>query len=148
MDRKYFIHTCCRACLGYVAVTTTIQSCTSAKILTRTISADDMIIPTSDFLIKTSKGQKFRKFILVQNELLRYPICVFRQDENNYTALWMRCTHQGTELQVFGDVLQCPAHGSEFSKDGNFNNGPATKPLRSFPIIIEPHQIKISLKAI
>ena len=35
--------------------------------------------------------------------------------DRQFTAIWMECSHQGTRLQVYGDVLQCPAHGSEFS---------------------------------
>jgi Rieske Fe-S protein len=60
----------------------------------------------------------------------------------------MRCTHQGAELQVFGDKLQCPAHGSEFSSKGAVQNGPADNTLRTFPVTIEKNQLKISLKAV
>jgi Rieske Fe-S protein len=58
----------------------------------------------------------------------------------------MRCTHQGTELQVFGDRLQCPAHGSEFTNTGMVQNGPADDPLRTFPVRIEANTLKIDLK--
>lgn len=58
----------------------------------------------------------------------------------------MQCTHQGAELQVFGDKLQCPAHGSEFSNKGSLENGPADRNLRNFPIIIDNGTLKISLK--
>jgi Rieske Fe-S protein len=57
----------------------------------------------------------------------------------------MKCTHQGTELQVFGDRLQCPAHGSEFTLDGNVKNGPADTALRTFPVIKENKTLKIDL---
>ena len=58
----------------------------------------------------------------------------------------MRCTHQGTELQVFGDKLQCPAHGSEFNNLGQVGNGPADTALRTFLVTITDRQLKISLK--
>ena len=96
---------------------------------------------------KKGKNNEFKKYVIVQNEILQYPICVFRFSGNEYAALWMRCTHQGTELQVFGDKLQCPAHGSEFTSRGLVQNGPADMKLRSFPITIENNQLKISLKA-
>jgi len=60
----------------------------------------------------------------------------------------MRCTHQGAELQVFGDKFQCPAHGSEFNSNGGIQNGPADMKLRTFAITIENNQLKISLKAV
>jgi Rieske Fe-S protein len=100
----------------------------------------------SDFQLKKSNAKEFKKYIVVQNDILQYPICVYRFDENNYEALWMRCTHQGTELQVFGDKLQCPAHGSEFNNHGKVENGPASSALRTFPVTIDGNQLKISLK--
>ena len=71
---------------------------------------------------------------------------VYRFDDNKYEALLMKCTHQGTELQAFGDKLQCPAHGSEFNKHGKVENGPASASLRTFPVTITDDQLQISLK--
>ena len=85
---------------------------------------------------------------LYKNDRLSYPICIYRNNEKDYAALWMRCTHQGAELQVFGDKLQCPAHGSEFNNQGGLQSGPADIKLRSFPVSIENNQLKISLKAV
>lgn len=58
----------------------------------------------------------------------------------------MSCTHQNAELQVFGDKLQCPAHGSEFDNTGRVLNAPADTNLRTFPVTVENNTIKISLK--
>jgi len=147
MDRKNFIKTCGFACVGGIGIVTLLQSCESAKSLTGKIVADDLVIPISDF--ENNKGQQrdYKKHIVVHNEILQYPVCVYRFSETEYAALWMRCTHQGSELQVFGDKLQCPAHGSEFSNKGIVQNGPADLRLRSFPVTIEKDQLKISLKA-
>ena len=125
---------------------TLLNSCSSTKITTANISGSNMIVPLKDFEIAKGGQKEFKKYIVVQNEKLQYPICVYRLDENNYQALWMRCTHQGTELQVFGDKLQCPAHGSEFNNHGQVGNGPADTALRIFPVTITDSQLKISLK--
>jgi Rieske Fe-S protein len=82
----------------------------------------------------------------VNNPQLQYPIYVFRFSENNYTALYMQCTHQGNELTAYGEKLVCSAHGSEFDNTGNVTNGPASKPLRTFPIKLGSQNILISLK--
>ena len=148
MDRKNFIKTCGFACVGGVGMTALLQSCSSAKILAGKIIADDLVVPISDFETRNGNNTYFKKYIVVHNDMLQYPICVYRFTENEYSALWMRCTHQGTELQVFGDKLQCPAHGSEFDKTGIVQNGPADIKLRTFPITIEKDQLKISLKAV
>ncbi|OSZ77175.1 hypothetical protein CAP36_12230 [Chitinophagaceae bacterium IBVUCB2] len=148
MDRKNFIKSCGFACIGGTAMAAVFQSCTSAKILSGQIAGDDLIVPFTDFETRAGNEKHFKKYIVVQNDLLQYPICVYRFNENEYTALWMRCTHQGAELQVFGDKLQCPAHGSEFSSKGAVQNGPADNTLRTFPVTIEKNQLKISLKAV
>jgi Rieske Fe-S protein len=148
MDRKEFIMTCGFACVGGIGMAGVLQSCSTTKLLAGKIIADDMIVPISDFETKNKGVVYFKKYVVVQNDILQYPICIYRKNENEYTALWMRCTHQGTELQVFGDRLQCPAHGSEYDNRGAVQNGPADTKLRTFPVTIEKDQLKISLKAI
>ncbi|HVM88027.1 MAG TPA: Rieske (2Fe-2S) protein [Puia sp.] len=143
MERKNFLKTCGFACLGGTAFLSMLESCGSAKIISGTIVESNLVVPVSSFLLKENK---FRKYVVVQHEKLQYPICVYRLSENNYSALLMRCTHQGTELQVFGDKLQCPAHGSEFNDKGIVQNGPASVNLRTFPVTIQQAQINISLK--
>jgi len=101
------------------------------------------VVPVSAFL---TKQKSFHKYVVVQNEKLKFPICVYRFNEKEYTALLMRCTHQGAELQVFGDRLECPAHGSEFNNKGVVQNGPADTNLRNFPVTIQNGQIRVSLK--
>ena len=148
MDRKNFIKTCGLTCLCGSALNMVFQSCATSKIISANIIGDNLIVGLKDFETNSGDGKQFKKYVIVQNELLRFPICVYRFNENEYQALWMRCTHQGNELQVFGDKLQCPAHGSEFDNGGNVRNGPADKPLRTFPVTIENKQLRISLKAI
>lgn len=145
MNRKIFIKTCGLACMSG-AVATLLPGCgASIRMVGGDIIGDDLVVNIKDF--ETGRNnQKFRKYIIVENDMLRYPVCVYRFDENNYSALFMRCTHQGTELQVFGDTLQCPAHGSEFNNHGVIQNGPATTDLRTFPVKPENDQLKISLK--
>lgn len=147
MERLKFIKACGAICIGGVTIPALFQNCASIKMLERTIEGDNLIVPVQDFEIRDKEVLRFKKYIIVQNQQLKYPICVYRNSASEYQALWMRCTHQGTELQVFGDALQCPAHGSEFSKDGSLTQGPADKPLRTFPVILESDQLKISLKA-
>lgn len=148
MDRKKFLKSCGFACIGGIGMAAILQSCSASKILSGKIVSDDLIVSITDFETKNGNNTYFKKYIVVQNDILQYPVCVYRKNENEYTALWMRCTHQGTELQVFGDKLQCPAHGSEYDSMGAVQNGPADIKLRTFPVTVEKNQIKISLKAI
>jgi Rieske Fe-S protein len=146
MDRKQFLKTCGFSCLAGITGVTLLQSCSSSHILSKEIKGSDILVPISDFIIKKKKETTYKKYIIVQNELLKSPICVYRFNATDYSAMLLVCTHQGAELQVFGDKIQCPAHGSEFSNRGVLESGPANTDLRKFPIVIENNILKISLK--
>jgi Rieske Fe-S protein len=146
MNRKEFLKTCGFGCLAGLAGVTLLQSCSSSQVLSKEIKGSDILVPISDFEIKKDRKTMYKKYIIIQNEILKSPICVYRFDATDYTAMLMVCTHQGAELQAFGDKLQCSAHGSEFSNRGILESGPADKDLRKFPIVIENNILKISLK--
>ena len=121
------------------------EGCVCAKMISGTIEGADLVIPINDFFIVKDGKKTTRKYVVVQNDKLKYPVCVYRFSDDEYSALWMSCTHQQTELRAFGDKLQCPAHGSEFSNKGEVQNGPAETPLRSFRVTRENDLLKISL---
>ncbi len=145
MNRRKFITTGCISCMSGGLMMSLIEGCTTAKVVTATIEGSDMIVPLADFITMKKDKTSYKRYLVVQNEKLTHPICVFRFDENTYEALSMKCTHQGNEVQVFGDRLQCPAHGSEFNNHGEVTHGPAAKNLRKFPVTITDNQLKISL---
>ena len=144
MDRNDFIKTCGFACLGATSFVVLLQGCVSAKNITATIVGENLLVPKSNF----EKDDKILKYLVVSNALLQYPIYVFQLSENNYTALYMQCTHQGNELTAYGEKLVCSAHGSEFDTKGNVTAGPASNPLRTFPTIVDNQNILISLKRV
>jgi hypothetical protein len=78
MDRKDFIKTCGFACMGGAAITILLQSCTATKIVGGKISGDDLIVPISDFETKAGNEKHYKKYVVVQNDILQYPICVYR----------------------------------------------------------------------
>ena len=141
MKRKEFIKTCGMGCLGIMTSGLMLTNCATTSRIKAPINGSFLELDPQSF----ENNGAFRKYIIVENDRLQYPISVFRIDATKYHALYMRCTHQGTELQVFGDRLQCPAHGSEFTSSGAVQNGPADKDLRSFPVFMENNLIKIDL---
>ncbi len=146
MDRKQFLKTCGFGCLAGIAGLTLLQSCGTSQVIAKEIKGSDILVPISDFEIRNNQKTEFKKYIIIQNENLKYPICIYRFSATDYSAMLMACTHQGAELQVFGDKLQCSAHGSEFSNRGVVESSPASTDLRKFPITIENNTLKISLK--
>lgn len=143
MERKTFVKACGMACMGGMLLGTLLEGCSSTKMVPGTISGSDLVLPTAAF---RTKNGKYKSYVVVQNDRLRFPICLYRFSDELYSAVLMRCTHQGAELQVFGDRLQCPAHGSEFDDHGVVKTGPAGSNLRTFPVTIQNNQINISLQ--
>jgi Rieske Fe-S protein len=129
-----------------VAMGGLLHGCTAIKYSAGTILDSDLLIPQEDFVDRSGTEVKYRPYLIASNEILKFPIYIYRFSETEYKALWPQCTHQGTELQVFGESLLCPAHGSEFDTMGNVVNGPAEEPLRVFPVTIDGEYLKISLK--
>ncbi|OSZ78150.1 hypothetical protein CAP35_07760 [Chitinophagaceae bacterium IBVUCB1] len=142
MNRRKFITTGCIACTGLGFLSTVIQSCAAVKYSTGVLNENGILIDVKDF--ETKNG--VRNYVIVRHDDLQFPICVYKIDEINYSALLMRCTHQGAELQVAGDQLTCPAHGSEFDKWGKVTQSPAAENLRSFPVSIAGNQLFIDLR--
>lgn len=148
MDRREFIRNGCTACLSATALAGILSSCSTTRYARGVLEKDGLTIDADEFITKRKGSIMYRSYVIVRNDALQYPICVYRFGEKDYTALWMRCTHQGTELQASGDRLQCPAHGSEFNSRGKVTTGPADKNLRSFPVTISNNQIFIDLRAV
>ena len=146
MNRKEFITTCTRCSLRALMVPALLEACASTKYLNAPIEGSDLVVSLTDFEILKNETIQYHKYIVVQHDSLQFPICVYRIAPDTYHALWMQCTHQGTELHVFGDRLQCPAHGSEFKINGAVQNGPADKPLRTFSTSIADNKLKIRLQ--
>src|SRR5690242_14398514 len=111
MNRKEFIEQCVRCSVGILLAPAVLQSCSSTKYVNAPIVGSELVVNLTEFEIVKDGITQHRPFIVVQHESLQYPICVYRNSSESYDALWMKCTHQGTELHVYGDRLQCPAHG-------------------------------------
>ena len=88
-----------------------------------------------------------REYIIVRNDKLEFPIYLYRFSETEYSALLMKCTHQGNELNASGDHLHCSAHGSEFNNKGIVAQGPAEKNLRAFKVTVDNQKIFIDLRS-
>ncbi len=148
MDRRNFIKGGCVACLSATGLATLVLSCSPTHYTAGTMGRDGLTLNASEFVFNDRGKKNYRSFIIVRNDVLQYPICVFRLSDTEYSALWMRCTHQGSELQASGDFLHCAAHGSEFNNRGLVRNGPADKNLRNFPVTVSNNQLFIDLRAV
>ena len=142
MERREFIRFCGMTCLSAGSVVALLSACSSAKPIAGIRSGNSLVINEEDFAIQGKS--RFRHSVLVQQEG-GFPIIVYRLNEKEYSALLMKCTHQGQELNANGDQLSCSAHGSEFDNRGQVLQGPAEHPLISYKTRIENGKIFIDL---
>lgn len=147
MNRKQFVKSCGLACIGTSTLGLFMQSCIGTRSVRAELNGDQLMLLLEEFELGKKENKAYRKYVLAHNELLKFPICVFRISDDEYSALYLQCSHQGNELSVYGDKLQCPAHGSEFDTQGRVTNGPAEKSLRKFPVTVDEKYLYISLKS-
>jgi Rieske Fe-S protein len=146
ITRRSFVKKTCSICLGTTALSTLLVACAGSRYVTGTLEGEGISVALSEFTIPKQSGNEYRSSLIVKNDKLDYPIFIYRFSDKEYTALLMKCTHQGTELQSSGDQLYCPAHGSEFTNKGNVSQGPAQSNLRSFAVNVEQEKLLIELK--
>ena len=128
MNRKAFIKTSC-SLLALGAIGQLGGACSTYKVL-KVESKDGLIrIPLSAFDLEDTK--------LVRVPKMEYDILVRKIDNQSYTALLLKCTHQDWNLIAGKSNIHCTAHGSEFDWMGNVKVGPAALGLKRFQTKIE-----------
>lgn len=141
MDRREFIEKTAKAgaavcCLGAFSM---LESCTSVYYAQHK-SMDKQIT-----LAKSEYGD--RKFVVIDNEGLNGPIYLTNNnEEKEFKALSMICTHKQCTVDPAGNVLVCPCHGAEFSNQGKVLGGPTNKDLSQYKVTIDKELITIHLE--
>ena len=148
MNRREFVKHSCVICLSGGLLPAVVSACQSTHYVSGTMESTGIALLKSEFTYQQKDKLLTRSYIILQNEKLEFPIYLYRFSENEYSALWMKCTHQGAALQASGDHLQCPSHGSEFNNKGIMSNGPAERNLRSFVVSVLEDKIFIDLRQV
>lgn len=134
MRRKSFLKVCALQCLAGSALLTSLQNCSSTQSIAVTHSDNQLTVPISAFAIEKNGDIKYKHVIVVRHEKLDFPVAIYRTNTTDYRAFMLRCTHQGSELNVYGDLISCSAHGSEFDNMGNVMQGPAEQRLKQYAV--------------
>jgi Rieske Fe-S protein len=74
-------------------------------------------------------------------------IYVLVLDDGEHAALSPICTHQGCTVDISGDRLICPCHGSTYDRRGEVLRGPAPQALRRYRLTRTEEGLIIELGA-
>jgi Rieske Fe-S protein len=124
-----------------------VSGCQSTYYTAGTMEPNGISVLKSEFKYLKKDQELIRSYIIVRNDSMEFPLYVYRFSDTEYSALLMKCTHQGNELSASGDHLTCSAHGSEFNNKGVVAQGPAEKNLRIFTVRTDNNKIFIDLRA-
>ena len=124
VDRRQFVRACVCGIAG-VAMT----GC--ASLMTRRVTPVDgrIELALARFPELTEAGGS----LAVLPEGSAEPVYVIAQDDGTFVALSPICTHLGCTVEITGERLVCPCHGSTYSRAGAVLQGPAERPLTRYP---------------
>jgi len=143
MQRRAFIKSSCNICLLLTAgaLLPTLSGCGPAayKVINTEIHNDQVEIPLAGFTQSPLQ--------LVRPKGWFYSIAVRRKEDNTYSALLLKCTHQDNQLTAATNGYTCSLHGSAFAADGRVTKGPAERPLKEYQVTTDATNLIIHLKA-
>ncbi len=146
MNRHQFLKQVAFTCLAPSILASVLQGCAAQTYFAKAAFNNNIIaLPKSEFNYLDNGVPKQRAYVLLKNEGYQFPICVFKINENTYSAILMECTHSSCELHNQGNYLLCPCHGSEFSNLGVVQNPPAEQDLKIFKTQIDTNIIYVQL---
>lgn len=146
MNRKQFIKTCGVSCLGMAGISLAMTGCASVYSVQGLATGKTISFPKQSFVETKKSGEKLARQVVVVNvDNLKFPVAVYDNGNDKYTALWLKCAHQGNEVSVHGDLLSCSAHGSEYDRSGKVIKGPAKEDLRKFNVRSDETTLYIEL---
>lgn len=146
MKRREFINTAGLTCVGSLGLMWLLEACTTQKFIANApLENNRLTISKSEFKVVKKSRTVEQRFIVVKT-ILSYPIALYKNNENEYRALYLQCTHQGCEVTPADNMLVCPCHGAEFKPTGAVHQGPAEIALRTFETTTDSENIYIHLK--
>ncbi len=140
MKRREFIKQSCFACiaLGSGVIATSLASCSTLPIIKSTLEGDRIHFDPAAFTPEVT-------ILLLRTNKLDHDVLVIKNGDNNYTAIYMLCTHSQFDLSCNKKQIFCTFHGAEFDFNGKVIKGPAQKNLKKFPVISEDGKLFVHI---
>lgn len=138
MKRKAFIKSCGNICVKALVASALASMASCSPIPIHKASENNIIpVPLSRFDAKN--------LILIYTPWLPYDVLLVRFPNNQFKALWMKCSHQDEALTITRYGIFCPAHGSSFDLNGKALHPPAVDALKDFKVDVKSNVVEIHL---
>jgi Rieske Fe-S protein len=140
VNRRNFVRQTAAWCIVPGVLTSLLNSCKSAATFTSADAVPGIIqVPLTAF-------QEGSDRINVRDKRLEFDVLLLKKPNNEYKAIYMKCTHYDNPLVASSTSIYCNSHGSQFDMDGKVMKDPAPTPLQIFPTSIENQQIQIKIQ--
>jgi Rieske Fe-S protein len=127
LNRREFVGTCASACacalLGFAG-----GGC--ASLVARPVTPVDGQIELA--LVHYPELSEPGGSLTVLPDGQAEPVYVLAQPDGAFAALSPICTHLGCTVEIAGERLVCPCHGSTYDRMGAVLQGPAERPLARY----------------
>lgn len=144
MDRRNFLKQAQLVGAGVFCASATVfgggflAGCSGYRFVAFRVEGDRLIIARADL--------EASPYVLLRHPASgEPPIYLHRLDDGSFSAVLLRCTHRGCQVNPAGARLVCPCHGSEFTPTGEVLEGPADRPLRPYGVTADAATITIQL---
>ncbi|MGH7693502.1 MAG: ubiquinol-cytochrome c reductase iron-sulfur subunit [Gemmatimonadaceae bacterium] len=124
LRRREFLGLC--AC---VAAGSVLGACASVLVRQVPVSNGRMELPLVQYPELSHAGAALQ--ILPEGET--QPLIVIVDADGKHSVISSECTHKGCTVEVQGERIVCPCHGSTYDRKGEVLKGPAQRSLRRYP---------------
>ena len=123
MDRRDFVCTCA---LGAAAVA--LGGC--ASLITRPVTPVNgrLELALVHYPELVERGGSLRVMPVGHGE----PVYILAHEDGSFSAVSPVCTHLGCTVEIEGERLVCPCHGSTYDRRGTVLQGPAQQSLARY----------------
>lgn len=110
----------------------TLVACAGCSLYT---CGEEDVDPDVDFTLDLTAAEN-SVLLNAGGSLGKNGVIIARIQGDEFVALRRACTHEGTDVNYQSNKqnFRCPNHGSEFSKSGSVQIGPASKPLKMYNV--------------
>ena len=143
MKRREFIIDSCKLCLSLGSIGIAMSQLTSCApalpVFKTSLNKDVVNVPLSSFAESN--------LLILRDLQMPYDVLLVKKSEQEYLALYMKCSHQENAVTATSSGLYCSSHGSSFDLDGRVLKEPALAPLKKFKTTITSTQLSVDLKS-